>query len=105
MEITRTHLPHPSRGGARGYDVAFRESEVASFDQGYPTTASESSIYRWKRRLHPFIMNGNKEREVLVGIDQFHLCIFYWPTLKQDWMKSSFSLQMQEMGLSTQDPK
>ena len=29
-----------------------------------------------KNILDPFLMGGNKDREVIIGLDQYHLCLF-----------------------------
>lgn len=73
---TRARLPHPSRGGSRGYPVWFRQQQLALHAQGLPTTASGASINRWQTRLEPHRMTGNKQSEALVGLDQFILCIY-----------------------------
>ena len=86
LGITRTPKPHPRIGGARGYSLEMRESELWSYDHGLPLVASRRSIQRWNRRLHPYLITGNKDREVLVGLDQFNLVLFVlaWPDARLD---------------------
>ena len=116
FSVTRTEVPHPSRGGTRGYLVIMRRSEITSFNLGFPCVASRSSIMRWRRRLHPFQMQGNTEKSVIVGIDQFFLCMFLlaWPEARIDkiiafianagdghvYSCSQVSERMQELGLT-----
>ena len=73
LGIPRSALPHPSLGGTRGYSVAMRQSEIWAYEQGLPTVASTRSIQRWYNRLNPFIMTGNRQRDVIVGRDQYNL--------------------------------
>ena len=76
LEQTRATLPHPSRGGTRGYPTWFRVHELQQHAQGLPTVASAPSLHRWRNRLNPHRMTGNKEAETLVGYDQFLLCLY-----------------------------
>ena len=86
LQIPRLERPHPQRGGTRGYPVVMRRSEMVSFQQGFPTVASRRSIYRWRDRLHPFVMTGMSERQVITGIDQYHMSLFLlaWPEARLD---------------------
>ena len=86
LGIMRTPKPHPRVGGARGYPVEMRESEIWSYDHGLPVVASRRSIQRWNMRLHPYLMTGNRDREVIVGVDQFNLVLFLlaWPDARLD---------------------
>jgi hypothetical protein len=45
---------------------------------GFAVKPSQSSLWQWRRRLMPYRMTGNTERSTLVGINQFHFCIFYF---------------------------
>ena len=76
LEETRATLPHPSRGGTRGYPVWFRSLELLRHAQGLPIVSSVASVHRWQNRLEPFRMTGNKEAQTLVGYDQFLLCLY-----------------------------
>ena len=76
LEQARTVTSHPSKGGSRGYDVAWRQAELQRFLNGEPTMASQASIYRWRDRPVPYRMNGNKERETLVGRDLLAMAIY-----------------------------
>jgi hypothetical protein len=62
----RAVLPHPSRGGCRGYPVWSRQEQLLAQATGQPTTASAPSLSRWLRRLHPYRMTGNKASETIV---------------------------------------
>lgn len=86
LGITRTPKPHPRVGGTRGYPVEMRESELWSHDHGLPLVASRRSVQRWNRRLHPYLMTGNRDRNVIVGLDQFNLVLFLlaWPDARLD---------------------
>jgi len=68
--------PHPSRGGSKGYEPWFRREEIQRAANGDPTTASGRSINRWKVEVTPRQQTGNKSCSVLVGRDQFYLCLF-----------------------------
>ena len=86
LGITRTPKPHPRVGGTRGYPVEMRESKLWSHDHGLPLVASRRSVQRWNRRLHPYLMTGNRDRNVIVGLDQFNLVLFLlaWPDARLD---------------------
>ena len=116
LGITRTPKPHPSVGGTRGYSVEMRESEIWSYDHGLPVTASARSIQRWIRRLHPYVMTGNGDRRVIVGLEQFNLVLFLlaWPDAWLDeiiayiantgngrvYSRSQVSRRLKELGLT-----
>ena len=77
--------PHPSKGGARGYDLAVRQAVLSVKYNGAEDDEifndlhqqnlhpSKSSTSRWARRhatqghFMPFEMNGNKEATALKG--------------------------------------
>ena len=86
LGITRTPKPHPRIGGSRGYTVEMRQSEMWSHNLGLPIVASRRSIQRWNQRLHPFLMTGNRERNAIVGLEQYHLVLFLlaWPEARLD---------------------
>ena len=88
------HRPHPSRGGARGYDLAVRQAALAIRDNGAEDDAviddlrqqnlhpSKSTTSRWARRqateghIMPFEMNGNRDATVLKGHQLMMLSLF-----------------------------
>lgn len=77
LQQDRTKEPkHPSLGGSNGYPVWFRREELQREANGEETTAHSRSIDRWKTRIVPYQQTGNSERSVLVGRDQFLLCVF-----------------------------
>ena len=116
LGILRTPQSHPRVGGTRGYPVEMRESEVWSCDHNLPLVASRRSIQRWRRRLRPFIMTGNRDRQVIVGLDQFNLIMFLlaWPDARLDeiiaflanagngrvFSRSQVSIRLNELGMS-----
>ena len=60
---TRTILPHPSRGGSRGYSMEFRKLVVQRWhliDEREGLGVSRRTVTRWQQRIAPFDMNGNK---------------------------------------------
>ena len=81
-ELTRKSLPDPSIGGTRGYQVPDREWQLVMSRAGHVVKASDISLWRWDRRILPFRMTGNKQREGVMGISQLLLvvCITIWPT-------------------------
>jgi hypothetical protein len=79
-------LPDPARGGSHGYPVPDRHYQMARAAAGLDVKASASSIWRSTRRDLPFQMTGNKQRESIVGMDQFLMAtaITIWPDLTLD---------------------
>jgi hypothetical protein len=77
---------HPSRGGSQGYSVSQRQDELTAADAGLPTRASIRSHHRWRQDIMPRRMTGNKDKEALVGRDQFLLCyiLFVYPEVSAD---------------------
>ena len=116
LGISRTPKPHPRIGGSRGYPLEMRESEIWSRQQGLPTVASRRSIQRWHQRLHPYLMTGNRDREVIVGMEQYHLVLFLlaWPEARLDeiiayiantgtgrvYTRSQVSRRLHELGMT-----
>jgi hypothetical protein len=80
--------PHPSRGGGRGYDVWFREEQLAKAQAGEDVDVSRWSLRCWRERLHPYRQTGNKAREQVVGVDLINLMTFLraWPEATLDEM-------------------
>ena len=116
LQITRTPKHHPRIRGTRGYSVPTRQSQIWSSENGFPLTASRRSIQRWNRRLHPYLSTGNHDREVIVGMEQYHLILFLiaWPDARLDeiiaylantgqgrvYSRSQVSRRMIELGLT-----
>ncbi len=51
LEQARRVKPHPSHGGSGGYDVWFREEQLARAQAGEDVDVSVSSLRRWGERL------------------------------------------------------
>ena len=79
--VTRAILPHPAVGGTRGYPAWHRILDLERAAQHLPIDASQSSHWRWRERLLPYRMTGNRTNSTLVGADQLLLvlCITIWP--------------------------
>lgn len=62
-------LPHPSRGGSRGYDIPFRQMVLDAYWAGTPPPEGMlSSVKRWNRNgIVPLRMTGNKPSSALSG--------------------------------------
>ena len=79
-------LPHPSRGGSRGYDIPFRQMILENHNAGRPVPRSlMRSVRRWARNHIPRRMTGNKSRSELSGYYLFLLVLF-----KMIWPHSSY---------------
>lgn len=76
VKVPRGESPHPSNGGSRGYDQEWRRAQIIQADQEPPTTASSRSISRWRTRLEPYHMSGNKAQPKIRGLDLFHLIMY-----------------------------
>ena len=87
LEQTSRVAPHPCLGGG-GYDAWFREEQLAKAQAGEVVDVSESSLRRWRERLHPYRQTGNKAREQVVGVDMINLVTFLraWPEATLDEM-------------------
>ena len=87
LEQTRRVAPHPCLGGG-GYDAWFREEQLAKAQAGEVVDVSESSLRRWRERLHPYRQTGNKSREQVVGVGLINLVTFLraWPEATLDEM-------------------
>ena len=55
-------------------------------EQNQPTDASAISHWRWRNRLLPFRMTGNKQADTIVGADQILvvMCLTIWPDSTAD---------------------
>ena len=95
LEVSRLEKgdkPHASEGGTRGYSVNFRELVLQeALVKGVPSAAlsfnvSKNSIRNWMKRIHPYRMTGNKQKECITGFDQFLLClsIYIYPRASSD---------------------
>ncbi len=77
------YLPHPSRGGSRGYDIHHRWMVVDLYCAGNPAPGGMlRSIQRWiANGVIPFLMTGNKPSSGLSGEYLLLLVIFtfLWP--------------------------
>jgi hypothetical protein len=61
-------LPHPSRGGSRGYDTPFREIIFENYHAGCPVPESlMRSVRHWLKGHIPHRMTGNKSHSKLSG--------------------------------------
>jgi hypothetical protein len=75
--VARTAAPHPSRGGSRGYSVAYRQSILALHRSGHQVDVSSSTLYRWSRNgVQPKAMTGNKAHRKIAGDNQFLLIMY-----------------------------
>lgn len=86
--------PDPSRGGSRGFPLWYRQN-VLNMVQNLgsvraaadASNVSQATIYQWQNRVEPYRMTGGREREALVGKDQFLMAqfIYIYPsaTLKE----------------------
>ena len=93
-QIYRTgHYPNPARGGTRGYPLWIRTKAINLIEThgSIPVAAriigcSTSSLKRWRRRILPYRMNGNRQRQQLTGADQLLLsiCLFIYPAATLD---------------------
>ena len=86
LDILRIPRTHPSLGGTRGYGVEMCEDQLWLAQNGFPIRASQLSIQRWTNCLYPYLMSGNKQREVLVGMEWYmlHLFLIAWPDAMLD---------------------
>lgn len=93
VQVQRTNnRVDPSRGGSTGYRLTRRQQALADAAlYGVPYAArchkiSANSIYRWMERALPYRQTGGRERESLVGDDQFHLAVslFLFPRASAD---------------------
>jgi hypothetical protein len=75
LEQTRRVMPHPRRCGG-GYNVWFREEQLANLQAREDVNVSEQSLCRWRECLHLFRQTGNKAREQIVGINLLNLATF-----------------------------
>jgi hypothetical protein len=77
-------LPHPSRGGSRGYNIPFCEMILENHHAGCPVPESfMSSVNCWVKVHIPHRMTGNKSRSKLSDHYLFLLVLFkmIWPHL------------------------
>jgi hypothetical protein len=86
LEVDRTAKPNPANGGSSGYDVWFREQQVAKFNNGQPIDVAVATIYRWRDRMLTFRATGNKTSSTIVGEDQLLMVflLFAYPEAQED---------------------
>lgn len=85
--LTQAEVPDPSKGGSRGYPVSTRQQLLALEADGVELPARlRSSIHRWKQRLIPFVMTGNKASQKMDGESRLILVFFkkVWPEASID---------------------
>ena len=69
--------PDPSRGGSRGYPVWYRSRMIKMWEMGQDVPEGLTrSIRRWKKRLIPYEITGNKATQGLPGHHRFLPTIF-----------------------------
>ena len=73
-------LPHPSRGGSRGYDIDMRRMVLDTYQTtGHFPPGMRRSIQRWAHNTIPRRKTGNKSNSELSGHYLFLLVLFKWP--------------------------
>ena len=109
-EVRTNNSTHPSFGGSHGYPLWLRE-DILMYEQLYGIdyaawkfSVSKQSIYRWKVRVEPLQQTGNKEKDVLTGIDQYLLItgLFLYPRLSDDKLALFIAINGGTAGLSRQ---
>ena len=75
-EVDRGVLIHPSLSGTRGYPVWHRILDLDRAARGQVTDASPIIHWRWRTRLLPFRMTGNRLNGNIVDEDQY-LSVIY----------------------------
>jgi transposase len=98
LQVTRdSNVPHPARGGTRGYPLWYRSLCVQmcqALNWNYAAVAAqpqiapcEDTLRAWcETRLQPFEMTGGRQRTEIVGVDLLQMCIFLtaYPEAKAD---------------------
>jgi hypothetical protein len=92
LQVDKTNLPpDPSRGGARGFPLWFRQQAIVMYhvhgEGGIQNLGCYmQSVRRWLLRDVPYRMTGGKQREALTGVDQMLLYtfIFIYPNTTAD---------------------
>ena len=67
LEQTRRVTPHPSCGGDQGYNVWFREEQLAEAQAGNDVVVSKRSLFQQRDQLDPYCQMGNKAQEQAVS--------------------------------------
>ena len=62
-------IHNPSKGGAEGYPVWFRQQQIQKFLAGEPIDVCHATIYNWNNRITPYHKTGSRERTHIVGLD------------------------------------
>jgi hypothetical protein len=83
-------VPHPSRGGSRGYEYNYRVDQLNDANQGLETKACGRTIRRWRNQLIPLKITGNKNEVKIRGIDLCHLVMYRmtYPKVTSDEMRA-----------------
>jgi len=79
--------PDPGRGGSRGYSEEYRRLVLSLEAAGLPFPAKNlRSMYRWKKRLTPCRMTGNKATQKMNGEARLLLVLYkkIWPEAQHD---------------------
>ena len=88
LQVDRRVGSHPSKGGAPGYPPWYRVESLDRDDRNEEVVPCPKSLRRWRERLIPFRMTGNRQRSQIVGVDLLNLTIFIlaWPEATIDEM-------------------
>ena len=83
------NTPHPSEGGARGYDPSYRQDALVAAAAGVPVRPSVRSLLRWAVRPQRLQMTGNTGNVKITGIDLYHLIMYrlIYPECTADEMR------------------
>ena len=89
-KVQRRVNPDPSRGGARGYDVHFRDYQLEQHANGEEVKASLRSIQRWKKRIIPHEMTGNVRENAIPGRYILEVALYraIWPKATADEVRA-----------------
>ena len=102
---------HPSRGGSQGYPLFIRR-DILYYEQRYGMdfvldrfNVSKASVYRWKSRIMPYQQTGNKQKQRIVGFDQYLLtmCFFIFPRAESDDIAMFIAANGGTLGISRQE--
>ena len=70
-------LPHPSRGGVRGYDIPLCQMILDTYQStGQCPTGMRRSVQLWAHKIIPRRMTGNKSNSELSGHYLMLLVVF-----------------------------
>jgi len=73
-----TDVPHPSKGGSKGYPYheRVRWLKMWKTDPNSVPTSMISSLKRWEKRIHPYRQTGGKRRQTMSGHHLYLLVLF-----------------------------